>query len=519
MIDINPRYRDLLVQNGWADLHYLQNLPATIISGHPDRHVLRGTLGSMSVYIKRQHRVRWRERLASAWAGFGWVSASRREAAVLEQLRGAGVPAPEWIAAGETDQGQAFLILQAIPDTRELPAFLRGPLGQSPLLRRRLARLLGQTLAHMHDVGFAHADLYAKHVLVHTAGTAVHFIDWQRVRRRREVAWHQRWRDLSALEATLADELASPRDRLACLHAYCRATLTIRTPRDFRRRAIGMIREHSLRLQRYRRIREQRQNALPVGSQAVIWLDGERLCVTPEFRRVFADRVPDWLTAPVEEDRPITVPGSARATLVRRRRDEMARWLWARLWRRHLTSPEFQQAAMLFRLQRYGVETPRLLAFGQRHSAPWRTESFLLTDVPPSASLTEWLRRPACWTAERKRRWQVIRDAGDLLRRTHEAGCHGIDSVAQVGLREGCGVRPRVVLQDVSRLTAERDLPPRAKLRDLRRLRRSLPTGMCSRTDQLRFLMAYASTRQSMRELLRQIVASRPFVLNGRLAA
>lgn len=497
ILDINPRYRDFLARHGLDDVDRLQSLPATVVCGHPNRHVLTGTLGpeteNLPIYIKRQHRLGWGERLGNAWAGFGWVSLARREARMLEHLHGAGVAAPEWIAAGEDDQGGAFLILKAIPECRDLPDFLRGPVGQRATPRRRLAGLLGQALAHVHDAGFAHGDLYAKHVLVHATGTAIHFLDWQRARRHAEIDWPSRWRDLAALDATLANVLANPRDRLACLHAYLRAALPIRQPREFRRRAVLAILQHSRQLQQLRRIREQRQTSVTIGSQPLIWLDGERLCVTPEFREVFDGQVPDWLLAPAEEDPPFAVPGSAKAMLIRRSSDEMVRWLWSRLRRRHMTSPEVRQAGLLFRLQRYGVPTPRLLAFGQRHPLPWRTESFLLTDVPRSLALAEWLKERPRWTAERKERWRVLRAAGDLVRRIHDASCLGLGTVALLGVR---GADHDVVLEDIASLSIDRRGSERKRVADLRGLFHSVPAGVCNRPELLRCLLAYRGQRR-----------------------
>ena len=55
--------------------------------------------------------------------------------------------------------------------------------------------------------------------------------DRERARWRRRVGWTRRWRDLAALDATLADDLATPRERLLALRAYLRAS---RTPEEFK---------------------------------------------------------------------------------------------------------------------------------------------------------------------------------------------------------------------------------------------------------------------------------------------
>src|SRR5579871_5176491 len=115
-VAINSKYQAFLDQHGLAEPGDFLTLPGVIVTGHPQRHVLQLTLGAgptaLSVFLKKEHRVSWKDRLASAWAGFGLVSKSRREAATLQALARAGLRCPEWIAAGEDDTGQAFLLLR-----------------------------------------------------------------------------------------------------------------------------------------------------------------------------------------------------------------------------------------------------------------------------------------------------------------------------------------------------------------------------------------------------------------------
>src|SRR5688572_10861957 len=89
---ISPR----LIRRGLTEPRALVDLPGEIVSGHPDRHVVRVVLGTgrerVVGYLKREHRVPIRDRVANACAGFGFVSKSVREARTLEQLRAAGIP-------------------------------------------------------------------------------------------------------------------------------------------------------------------------------------------------------------------------------------------------------------------------------------------------------------------------------------------------------------------------------------------------------------------------------------------
>src|SRR4051812_39754035 len=118
VVAINPAYRDFLERHQLTDSERLAALPGLIVCGHPRRHVRRLTVGAgrevMGCYLKREHRVTWRQRLANAWAGFGFVSDALREMHLLQALHRAGVGCPEWLAAGESDRGQAFLLLRAV---------------------------------------------------------------------------------------------------------------------------------------------------------------------------------------------------------------------------------------------------------------------------------------------------------------------------------------------------------------------------------------------------------------------
>jgi tRNA A-37 threonylcarbamoyl transferase component Bud32 len=379
-IRINPEYQSLLERHGLTCAERLVELPGLIVSGHPERNVARVMLGDTAAYLKREHRVRWRDRLRSAADGFGFSSLAVREADVLAALRRAGVPCPEWMAVGEGDGGRAFLLLRALPDAVDLRQFLQDRRRATAAARYEFARRLGAMLAAIHEAGFDHPDLYAKHVLVAPASGQCYFLDWQRSRRR-QLGWRQRARDLAALDATLTDEAVTGRERLACLHGCLGAGAT---PRQVRRFA-QEVRRWTKRLLRYGHVRKERASPPPASEQGVFWLDGEALCVTREYWQDLRGKVPAWLPLS-DADRgtsqtDVALPGGRRGLLVRRASDRRLAWLWCLFRRRPLLSPELRQAGALFRLQKHGLPAPRVLAFGQRRPRPWRTQSFLLTEV------------------------------------------------------------------------------------------------------------------------------------------
>ncbi len=517
-VAINPTYREYLDRQGLTDPGRFLTLPGVIVTGHPQRHVLQLTLGggpsALAVFLKKEHRVSWKDRLASAWAGFGLVSKSCREAAILRALARADVGCPEWIAAGEDGTGQAFLLLRDVADGVDLRRFLQQPL--PPAERRQWARRLGETLSRLHAAGFNHPDLYSKHVLVHPKSGRFSFLDWQRSRQWRSLSWRRRGRDLAALNATLADDLASPRDRLVCFRAYCQATGFRQS--SMRQRLGRFILRHSERLLKRRRIREMRRPPLRTGAQSLIWLEGEALCVTPEFHALLRGQIPSWLRRavganPLSGGREppeqctqgahaprspagrvlrsvVPLPDGRTACLVSRQVDRPLSRLARLLGRRPPLSPELEQVGLLYRLQRYGVTTPKLLAFGQR-TLRGRTESFLLTEpLSEGVGFFDWLADRAHRPAERR---HFIREAAAVLQVIHTVGyeldpaggdpgaqfcvCRAADGGVTVGLNHVEGLRRRG--------------RSASAIRDLARLFQGLPAGLGSRTEALRFLLAY----------------------------
>src|SRR5438552_3624127 len=411
-LDVNPRYRHLFKRQGFNAPEDFFSLPAVIVSGHPDRNVARVKLGGfrnepgdsagITAYLKREHRLSLRNRMTNARSGFGWCSKSYREALVLRAMREQGVNCPEFLAAGEDDFGRAFLLIRELPASVDLRVYLREKSSANPRFRRRFVRELGETVARLHEAGFNHPDLYSKHVLVSPQRSAVSLLDCQRSHRLSRLTWAQRWHDLAALDATLTDELVAPRERLWCLRSYLRAVLATRAPRPFCRKALASIRRQASRLLRHRHVREARQPPLPSDSQNLIWVQGESLCVTRQFHDALQGRIPEKLLRGRRRSFPSALtnilvpfgsetagrvtrcqysfPGIGPASLVQRRASCLWGWLWSLIRRRRLTSPELEQAGVVFRLERYGVRTPRVLAFGQNLRRPWQMESFLLLE-------------------------------------------------------------------------------------------------------------------------------------------
>ena len=191
VVRMNPVYRSRLEQCGLLDAADFLDLPGEIISGHPDRHVMRVQFGDMRAYLKREHRVPWSDRLANWRAGYGLVSVSGREAATLELLQQKEIPVPEWLATGEDSRGRAFLLLKEAAGAIDLRQHAADLVRQPRRERRLLARRFGQLVADIHNQGIEYPDLYAKHVLIEPQSGEITLLDWQRARQRRRLGWRE----------------------------------------------------------------------------------------------------------------------------------------------------------------------------------------------------------------------------------------------------------------------------------------------------------------------------------------
>ena len=127
-LQINPQYERFLEPIGLVKAEDFLCMPAVIVCGHPDRNVAQVEIGSgpeaIKAYLKREHCIPWRDRIANAWQGYGALCKSFREAQVLQAAKEAPIGCPEWMAVGEDDRGQAFLLVRELPGCQDLRAYL-----------------------------------------------------------------------------------------------------------------------------------------------------------------------------------------------------------------------------------------------------------------------------------------------------------------------------------------------------------------------------------------------------------
>jgi len=196
----------------------------------------------------------------------------------------------------------------------------------------------------------------------------------------------------------------------------------------------------------------------------------------------------------------VTLPRGRQARFVRRRHDRLLAWIRSWFWGRIPSAPEVREAGLLFRLQRYGVSTAPLLAFGQRALRPWQVESFLLTEASRDPRALQAQLVPGALPV----RWRagLLRETGRLLRRLHEAGCYlgnhldgDCDENPRLTADASDPEGPRITLNRVDGFRLVHRPAGGLAVADLAVLAGHARTLSLSRSDLLRVVLAYLGKR------------------------
>jgi tRNA A-37 threonylcarbamoyl transferase component Bud32 len=382
-LELLPPFASLFRRHDWPSTTSFLAWTGILVNRHRHRQVEQVTHEGRSFFLKKQYRVTWRERFRNAWKGFGWCASAVREAKLLQAARAAGISCPD-VAAFGADQRHAFVLLTEATGMAELREVLHQCRRDAD--RRRLALALAREIAHLHDAGFDHPDLFAKHILVASDGGSyrVCLLDWQRGACR-TMSWRQRSRAWAVLDATLHETLASDVCRLRCLRAYLRASNRKDAP-PLARLAL-QVRREAMSLRRQRKIRELAQLPVRAPQQQFVSLHGGNLLIVRSFF----------------EEREATVRDRARWVHVPARARAPHR---AALWE----MPSL--AHVLFRLERFGVPAPRLLAVAQSTG-----QCRLLLSNEPTTRLPQALQEACIATRAR-----LLADAERIKGQLREAG-------------------------------------------------------------------------------------------------
>ena len=189
---------------------------------------------SGSIYIKRYHFPRWKQRFRAMFRGaFFQSSRARNEYKTLRLMRELGIQAVRPVAYGERRIGHflrsCFLITEAVPKAMPLSSFIKtfGQRRQTPKeveARREILTSLARQVREMHAAGFVHRDLFWRNVLIRPLPDnrfEFYFLDASVGRRIRVEQWRHESivRDIAAM-GVLAPDFCSKADQLRFIQVY-----------------------------------------------------------------------------------------------------------------------------------------------------------------------------------------------------------------------------------------------------------------------------------------------------------
>ncbi|HEX3149435.1 MAG TPA: lipopolysaccharide kinase InaA family protein [Gemmataceae bacterium] len=439
---LRPDAREWLATHGLERADDFLQMPGVVVSGHVGRNVSRIAIGGRTAYVKREHRIRWRDRYRSWLMGFGWSSMSAREGAVLRRLDKFDLPGPRWLAFGES-HGQGFLLVEAAENAVELRSL--------PEMSTTLAERIGNVAARIHAAGVHQPDLFAKHILVNVDSGQLTILDWQRARHRTRIRLQDRIRSLASLRASIEKGVLDDTAWFHLLGAYLAAAKIddgSMPPLDLFARQVSsrgeaLANRPGMKSQRIRSV-----------AQELIRIEGETVCAIRSVAdNLSAPATIKWLYDPRNQGLPIPLSGGRIGMIRIGEHRRLLGRTWAAIRGKNWRAPEVKAARLLFHLERFGIPAPRLLAYGQIVRTLKRARSFVLFETTSTT-------RPLA---------QVDREAARLfLGRLHEVGCHLAGPMTADGPLGISG--NEVVVSDFSGLCLTRCVTGDQVRRDLARL-------------------------------------------------
>jgi tRNA A-37 threonylcarbamoyl transferase component Bud32 len=141
-----------------------------------------------------------------------------------------------------------------------------------------------------------------------------------------------------------------------------------------------------------------------------------------------------------------------------------------------------------------GINTPKVIAFGQQWNLLFERRSFFITANIPDAEAIE-RKLPDCFyepQTNKNNRKKFIEDAAEFIRKFHETGFRHRDLYFSHIFYDGAG---QFFLIDLSRAFRPLFLDEYYRVKDIAQLSYSAPAKYFSNTDRLRFYCAYTGCR------------------------
>ena len=226
---VSTAYRAMLQRSGLVRFADFCGSEGEVISAHGSRDVVKLALtaedGPHTVYLKRFGPTHLKDALKDLLRLRRVRTKALVEFTMLCALRDVDVAVPNAIACGERHvlgrDRASFIMIDALPAGRPLDEVLTDV--DEPTRRRRLIASAAAFVRRMHDAGFTHTDLFAKHLFVAEAADdawSVSVIDLQRGRLEASASRKRRGRDLAALMVSLEPDAMTLRERRMFLLGY-----------------------------------------------------------------------------------------------------------------------------------------------------------------------------------------------------------------------------------------------------------------------------------------------------------
>lgn len=356
---INPRYQNLANELDLTNADMVERLPSVVVSGHVRRNVSRVTVKGRTVYIKREHEIRLRDRLRAWSEGHGLACLAEREVNILEWLQEL---APTWLAWGESE-GKSWLVLDSIENYRDFCTFFAEE--HNPFDRRVTLQRLAVAIAKIHERGVFQRDLFAKHILVLEDG-GLKFLDWQRGKILPTLSTYYRLECFKRFYSSMPIELLTPEEWKILLAEYIQQSRITVKPEDWLRH----IQEKDTPSVK------ARLSLVPAINQELIRYEGEKLCAIPSFYPHLLKQL-EKLYSKSNGPQSITIDDEQLLLGKQSQRVSLSR-CFARLRGKVWRSSPLLQARLMLHLQRYGLISSELIAYGQIPTA-FGGKSFVLS--------------------------------------------------------------------------------------------------------------------------------------------
>jgi tRNA A-37 threonylcarbamoyl transferase component Bud32 len=506
--------------------------PARLVSQRCE--LATGPTQSQSIRVRVERRPSWRERGHDFIHGKISSTAIRHEYQISQRLlrAGFGVAPPLVYTPPGRRAAPGWLVMIEPSEATCLAEHLAEIESQHPLDRLQWMIELGREIARWHAAGFVHGQLAVEHVLF-VPGRPARFVftELGRATHQLKVTSSQRADELASLLTSVSPPLATRAERNVLLDSYLGAARLGLVEGDFRRQVSQSREFRSKQLERQQATQQDWRAISPIApfessENCQMWCDVRdqaalRSAALGSLDQVMGTQSGRLLRTLVNrENWRIELRGSRGAYGAYLKKHRIVDWkmrLRARLGLAPSISEGRIEAENVARLEREGIPTMRLIAFGERSHADGLQESFVLTEeLAGFVQLDHFLltrfavRDPARGRIDRDL-GKLIREVARVARMFHRWGHNHRDFyLCHFFVREPRPGKFEVKLIDLQRVQSRRWNKRWGVLKDLTQLAYSAHADRFGCREKLLFLHHYLDVRKLQpqhKRLVRRILA------------